>query len=156
MVPSIHERQRIKMEKIRPIFSSEHRHCDELFSVVETHVQKCDWHKAQTSLDEFVQEMERHFGKEEEVLFPALEERTGQTMGPTQVMRMEHGSMRQLFKDMQNAVTTQNSGQFLGLSETLLIMMQQHNYKEENILYPMADNVLADDVADILARTHSG
>lgn len=141
------------MENISRIFSSEHRHCDELFSVAEEYVQKCAWDKAQASFDEFVQEMERHIGKEEEVLFPALEERTGQTMGPTQVMRMEHESMRQLFKDMRDAVTTQNAGQFLGLSESLLILMQQHNYKEENILYPMADNVLAGDAADILART---
>lgn len=143
------------METLRQTFTAEHRHCDEVFSAVETHVQKGDWQQAQAGFEEFVREMERHLNKEEQVLFPAIEERTGQTMGPTQVMRMEHGSMRQLFNEMQDAVSAQDAEQFLGLSETLLIMMQQHNYKEENILYPMADNVLAGEAADILARTRS-
>ncbi len=46
----------------------------------------------------------------------------------------------------------QDTGRYLGFSETLLIMMQQHNLKEESILYPMADSVLADDQSQILSR----
>jgi len=32
-----------------------------------------------------------------------------------------------------------------GLSETLNMLMQQHNMKEENMLYPMSDQVLSSD-----------
>ena len=38
------------------------------------------------------------------------------------------------------------------LADTLLIMMQQHNMKEENILYPMCDQHLAGETPELLAR----
>lgn len=143
------------MEKISSTFTSNHRHCDELFSRSEEHVQQHDWQQAKEVLTKFVEEMEEHFSKEENVLFPALEGRTANAMGPTQVMRMEHEDMRQLMKDMQNDIEVQDADHYLGSSETLLIMMQQHNTKEENILYPMADNVLADDQEEILTRARA-
>jgi hemerythrin-like domain-containing protein len=87
--------------------------------------------------------MDRHFAMEEDVLFPAFEAKTGNTMGPTQVMRMEHEQMRALMNDMERAVTAGNDAEYLGLSETLNMIMQQHNLKEENMLYPMSDRVLA-------------
>lgn len=143
------------METISSVFSSEHGHCDELFSKTEAYVHAHDWDKAQASFDDYVQAMGRHFSKEEDVLFPAFEQRTGASSGPTRVMRLEHQDMRQLLKEMEEDLQAKNAEHFLGLSETLLIMMQQHNYKEENVLYPMADKVLAGDQADILARTRA-
>lgn len=143
------------MGKISSTFTSNHRHCDELFSRSEEHVQQHAWQQAKKVLTEFVEEMEGHFSKEENVLFPALEGRTANAMGPTRVMRMEHEDMRQLMKDMQSVIEAQDADHYLGLSETLLIMMQQHNTKEENILYPMADAALADEQEEILARAHA-
>ena len=37
----------------------------------------------------------------------------------------------------------QNSERYAGEAETLLIMMQQHNVKEEHVLYPMCDQRLS-------------
>jgi hemerythrin-like domain-containing protein len=76
------------------------------------------------------------------VLFPAFEARTGMSMGPTQVMRSEHEQMRGLIGDMARAAAEANRDGYLGLSETLNMLMQQHNLKEENMLYPMSDQVL--------------
>ena len=143
------------MEKISSTFTSDHRRCDELFSRSEEYVQQHDWQQAKDVLTKFIEETEGHFGREEKVLFPALEERTANAMGPTQVMRMEHEDMRQLMKDMQSNVEAQDADNYLGLSEAMLIMMQQHNAKEENILYPMADNVLEDDQEEILVRAQA-
>ena len=64
------------------------------------------------------------------------------TAGPTQVMRMEHQQMRALVQDLDNALAAQDKDEYLGLSETLMVMMQQHNMKEEMMLYPMmAQNI---------------
>ena len=41
---------------------------------------------------------------------------------------------------------------YLGVAETLLIMMQQHNMKEENVLYPMCDQHLAAEMAQVVQR----
>jgi len=41
--------------------------------------------------------------------------------------------------------TANDKDAYLGLSETLNMLMQQHNMKEENMLYPMSDQVLSSD-----------
>ena len=91
--------------------------------------------------------MERHLGVEEQELFPAFEEETGILTGPTEMMRMEHEQMRTLFAEMKEAMEQQNSDDYLGAAETLLIMMQQHNMKEEQILYSMMDQRLPEDAS---------
>ncbi len=149
----LRELKKTVMEKISGTFSSDHVRCDELFYRSEELVQRHEWWQAKETLQKFIKDMSEHFAREENLLFPALEKRTDNAMGPTQVMRMEHEDMRQLMTDMQNALEEQDVNRYLGLSETLLIMMQQHNTKEENILYPMADTVLAGDKEEILART---
>lgn len=86
------------------------------------------------------------------MLFPAFEERTGQTMGPTQMMRSEHLQMRQLFAEMATALEQRSKDQCLGLADTLMMIMQQHNMKEEQVLYPMTEQVLGVDAAGVLER----
>jgi hemerythrin-like domain-containing protein len=58
---------------------------------------------------------------------------------------MEHEQMRGLIQDMADAVAKTDDEGYLGLSETLNMLMQQHNLKEENMLYPMTDRVLGDE-----------
>ena len=110
------------------------------------------WDQGATAFQEFVDAMERHFTMEEGVLFPTFEQRTGMTSGPTQVMRMEHMQMRQLLADMDESVEEKDQEKYLGLSETLFMVMQQHNTKEEQIVYIMADQSLREKAADVLAQ----
>jgi hemerythrin-like domain-containing protein len=70
--------------------------------------------------------------------------------GPTEVMRMEHAQMRDLLQAMANAIAAGNQNRYLGLSETLNMLMQQHNLKEENMLYPMSDRVLGADSDSVI------
>ena len=48
-----------------------------------------------------------------------------------------------------------NTEDYLGQAETLLIMMQQHNMKEENILYPMCDQHLTEELPAVLQHLES-
>ena len=116
-------------------FSHDHRHCDELWATLEGDPSAAAWQV-------FEHAMRQHFAMEEEVLFPAFDSKTGMEMGPTFVMRTEHQQMNKVFDDMQQALAEKNSDGYLGLSETLLMLMQQHNMKEENILYPMCAQAL--------------
>ena len=140
------------MDTITQILSSEHSHCDQLFAQAEEAAVKKQWELATTGFTNFKAAMEQHFTKEEQVLFPSFEERTGQTGGPTAVMRMEHQQMRQVFDEMQKALTEQDSEEYLGSSETLLVLMQQHNLKEQQMLYPMTDQVFSREVPSILEQ----
>lgn len=85
-------------------------------------------------------------------MFPAFETRTGMTQGPTAMMRSEHRQMTDLLKQMAEAAARKDSDAFLGDAETLLIIMQQHNMKEEQMLYQMADQVLAGELEELIGR----
>jgi hemerythrin-like domain-containing protein len=120
-----------------------HKHCDELFAEAENACANGDWPPAEKGFARLRDELETHFATEEEILFPAFEEATGMTSGPTGIMRTEHRGMRELLAQMQGALVARDGDAFGGSAETLLILMQQHNVKEENILYPMCDKALA-------------
>ncbi len=96
--------------------------------------------------------MERHFQMEETVLFPTFVEISGMLQGPTQVMRMEHQQMRNLLARMSEAVSNGDPEEILEVGETMMILMQQHNVKEEGIFYPMADQHLASYQEELIER----
>lgn len=127
---------------ISETMSAHHRQCDEKFVNAEAVLAKGEWEKAEADFAAFRLVTEKHFSMEEDILFPEFESRTGQTSGPTQMMRSEHMQMRQLFDDVSQAIRQRDRHQALGLTETLMMIMQQHNMKEEQILYPMIDQVV--------------
>ena len=121
-----------------------HKYCDNLFAAVELAASKGLWTECREAFGVFRREMAAHFATEEEVLFPAFEADSGNASGPTQVMRLEHGQMNALMNVGEQAAAASDSNLLFGALDTLLILMQQHNMKEENILYPMCDRILAE------------
>lgn len=137
---------------IGEFLGADHRRCDESFIHLENAAQSQDVSGAKMHFARFHLAMEQHFAMEEEVFFPAFERATGMTQGPTMVMRMEHKQMRGLIAQAAQAL---GQGKLEGVSRagsTLMIVMRQHNIKEEQMLYPMADQHLGHDV-DGLVRS---
>jgi iron-sulfur cluster repair protein YtfE (RIC family) len=143
------------MSGITSALQQHHKLCDDDFVAAEDSARSGDWPGCASAYGKFRDELLAHFGVEEEVLFPAFESRTGMAGGPTQVMRGEHVQMRDLLRQMDAALDQKNADAFGGAAETLLIMMQQHNMKEENILYPMCDQALGQD-GDLQSRIAAG
>ena len=139
------------MPPIQKLMADDHRRCDDIFVEIERHIQAKHWELAQQAFDAFRQGVLQHFETEETILFPAFEAKTGMTQGPTQVMRGEHIEMRDLMQAAGDGLTARDNERYSGEAETLLIMMQQHNVKEENVLYPMCDQRLRDE-ADVLVN----
>ena len=131
------------MDQLTAPLVADHRHCDGLFATAEDAAQRADWAACRAHFDAFRAAMLHHFEVEEKVLFPAFEQATGMSMGPTAMMRSEHAQMRDLLENMAAVIVAGRRDDYLGMSETLLLYMQQHNLKEENVLYPMADQALA-------------
>jgi iron-sulfur cluster repair protein YtfE (RIC family) len=140
------------MTSLTTPLQNHHKHCDDLFADAEAAAQKRQWPVCDDLLARFRTELEAHFATEEEVLFPAFEATTGMTGGPTQVMRFEHGQMRELLAQLSAAAQSRDEVGFAGVAETLLVLLQQHNMKEENILYPMCDRSLGDETTQIGGR----
>ena len=132
------------MTSILAFMTQDHRRCDDSYAAAEEKVAARRWDEASQSWEIFRKALEAHLNREENYLFPAFEAKTGNTQGPTAVMRMEHEQMRSLVSEMDDAIVARDAESFLGLGETLMILTQQHNMKEEQILYPMSDQVLGD------------
>lgn len=140
------------MKSITEPLHDHHKFCDDIFADAESAAQDGNWHQCQVAFERFRKELEAHFFTEENDLFPAFENSTGMTGGPTHMMRIEHAQMRDLIAQMAHAVAAKDPDGFAGAGETLLVLMQQHNMKEENILYPMCDRALGASALDLADR----
>jgi len=142
------------MSNIKEFMSQDHADCDEIFAQMEEAV----GNKSTDALEKFEifqDSLTNHFKMEEMILFPMFEQKTGMINGPTQVMVMEHEQMRELLSKMESAVEVKDNDKFFGLSETLMILMQQHNMKEEQMLYTMIQEHLGDDADHVISRMRS-
>ncbi len=125
-----------------PWFTEDHRNCDRLWADVEGAVDDGNDDAAQAAHARFDAAMSRHLDMEEQVLFPALEAAGMPRMGPIHVMLMEHDQMRGVLRTMAGCA---DAGDWEGVADhgdTLLMLIQQHNVKEEAVLYPMAERLL--------------
>ncbi len=127
---------------INQFMTTDHRACDEQFAQLENIVDLENFEGAKAMFEEFHAHMCNHFDMEEKVMFPKYQSCEGGHCDPTPVMIMEHDQMRAIFIQMENALNENNKEKFLGQSEALLFTMQQHNMKEEQMMYNFADQAL--------------
>lgn len=133
---------------ITQYMKEEHRHCDNLFTDAEKAVIDGDFKKAEEQFIAFAEDTLKHFKKEEEVLFATFEEVTGNTQGPTRMMRFEHEQVRGLIGRMAGAIESHDKDAYLSVAESLMILLQQHNMKEEQMLYAMYDRMIPQNIKD--------
>jgi hemerythrin-like domain-containing protein len=131
------------MANINTYMTQHHRSCDHLLVEAEGPLAEGNWAEFSHAWGQFEAETLHHFDLEEEILFPEFEAQTGMTSGPTMVMRQEHAQVRSLFEQMQQAISEQATERAMGIVESTMLLIQQHNMKEEQILYPMSDAHLA-------------
>jgi len=122
--------------------TQEHRQCDTEFAKAEQLAAEGKWQETEEAFLLFADDTLRHFKREEEELFPAFEAQTGSAEGPTQVMRYEHEQVKGLIGKLSEAIESQDRDAYLSLCESTMILLQQHNMKEEQMLYAMCDRVL--------------
>lgn len=134
-------------------FEQDHRDCDARWVDVEELLDTEDMDAARPAWQKFDAGLRRHIAMEEEILFPAFEAASGMgSGGPTAAMRMEHQQMRGLLGQIAKAMEAGNAEQAMATGDTLLMLIQQHNIMEEGTLYPMAENILAGQWSDLVAR----
>ena len=135
------------------IMESHHKHCDTMYVTAENALNSGNEDEGKKLMAAFLWNMENHFQREENIIFPAFEQKTGMSgSGPTAVMRTEHQQIRGVLEEIKKSLDSGDYQEIFNQAETMLILIQQHNSKEENILYPMSDQHLGAEV-DQLART---
>lgn len=142
------------MSNIKEFLTNDHKKCDEVFAQMEDAVAN-NSDDALLKFEKFYDDLNNHFSMEEIVLFQALVQANNIVNNPTKLMEMEHEQMRELLSKMRNAIEEKNRDKFFSASETLMILMQQHNIKEEQILYTLAEQHLSDDADHLISRMRS-
>ena len=83
-----------------------------------------------------------HHGKEEDILFPALEAQVP-GFGPTAVMREEHVIGRRHVAAMEQAIDTANVDGFVAAATGYTELLRAHIAKEDDILFRIAQTMLS-------------
>ncbi|MCF8092489.1 MAG: hemerythrin domain-containing protein [Desulfotignum sp.] len=97
-----------------------------------------------------------HHGKEEDLLFPAMIQAGIPEQGPIEAMLSEHATGRSHIKTISQAFTrfksgdTAVAGALAHACEQYILLMLDHIYKENNILYPMGESRFSQDIDEKL------
>ena len=104
----------------------------------------------------FKSELERHIIWEEDILFPVFERKTGiKDGGPTSVMRMEHVQIKNHLQEIKRKLHTKINQDPCKEEVALFKVLESHNQKEENILYPGIDNLTSEREKELLIKQMS-
>jgi iron-sulfur cluster repair protein YtfE (RIC family) len=139
------------MESITSTMQEDHVLIDGFAERASVAAQARDWSSLRREGREFLRRLRRHIEMEENVLFPAFEQRTGMRReGPIQQMRIEHERMQPILAGMQAALAVNDVTGFELTLKSLLDILQPHNVKVEQMMYPMLDDAAGGDVQALL------
>ncbi len=91
--------------------------------------------------------LEAHAAAEDELLFPALEPHLGREAGPLAVMDGEHEEIRQSL-----SIIEQGGPEVVAQVKRLVHVLRHHIAKENQVLFPMAEQLLGSERLEELAQ----
>ncbi len=90
-----------------------------------------------------------HHAKEEDILFVELcKDEVQMRCNPTEQMLHEHDLGRDFIKKLEKGIEESNKDKIIENARGYAQLLQEHIFKEDNILYPMADEALNQDAKD--------
>jgi len=113
-----------------------------------------DWSKAlfelRDKVERFVKELDVHSRREEDVLFEMMAKHIGREVGPIAVMEYEHDTAKGLLKQFLQAARAVDGvierEQAIRIADDAIsaaAILSQHFLKEEQVLFPMAEQLLS-------------
>lgn len=97
-----------------------------------------------------------HHRKEEDILFKAMLESVDcMHCNPIPVMLHEHDEGRHYVKEMVEALVAENTEQLIENARNYCDLLQNHIYKEDNILYPMAEEALNEEQKEAVENQYA-
>jgi hemerythrin-like domain-containing protein len=139
------------MPTIGSYLEQDHARCDALLRQTQQSVRGASWRQARLDMAAFQHALERHLLIEERILFPAFERAIGRAVSPTAAMRSEHLRIRAVAQRLSDTIAAGDTESFVNHAEALLLVLHLHSEKEEGVLYPMIERVLARSSADLVA-----
>lgn len=101
-----------------------------------------------------------HHYKEEQVLFPVLEERDRGAAGQVSVLLSEHDAGREAVRGVLDNLprADEDAAARTAVAENLKLyafLLRLHIHKEDTVLFPLADGLLSDQEAELMADEFS-
>lgn len=97
-----------------------------------------------------------HHRKEEDILFTAmLEALENMHCNPIPVMLYEHEEGRKYVRGMEEAIANQNKELLIENAREYCILLENHIHKEDNVLYPMAEDALNDHQKELVEKKYT-
>jgi len=97
-----------------------------------------------------------HHRKEEDILFKAMLESVDcMHCNPIPVMLHEHDEGRHYVKEMIEALAAENTELLIENARNYCELLQNHIFKEDNILYPMAEEALNEEQKEAVENKYS-
>jgi iron-sulfur cluster repair protein YtfE (RIC family) len=145
-----HER---KPSDIKRFMDVDHRRVDRILTTFSA-LKRGDLAKASALFTRGREDLLRHIFWEEEMLFPAFEEKTNlRDSGPTVVMRQEHSQIRAGLEKIKDLLDDGKLADLDTAEQELAKILAVHNKKEELILYPMINkNLSSSERKELLMR----
>ena len=84
-------------------------------------------------------DVELHFKREEDALFPILGNYIGIETGPINVMLIEHNSCRELTGDLNKKMGSKDYKSIASAGKALIELLSEHEDKEDGILFQIAE-----------------
>ncbi|MBI4346700.1 MAG: hemerythrin domain-containing protein [Elusimicrobia bacterium] len=126
---------------ISAFFEQDHSEIDRILGAVAFDAPE----KAVPAFAEFDRRLERHIEWEEKILFPAVGAKAPALEGgPLRVMRFEHEQIRGSKATAASRLRAGDSKGARRAVDEMLAVLEGHNMKEEEILYPACDRLLTD------------
>ena len=143
------------MDTLGNYLAQDHARCDALLGQTERAVRAGQWADARRAMADFGYALERHLLIEERIIFPAFEHAVRDASYLTEAMRAEHLRVRAVCQRVADAVDGQSLQGFVEHAEALLLTLHQHSEKEEGVLYPMIERVLARRCPELLVAARA-
>ena len=145
---------------VTAVLSDEHVH---ILKVVNALVRECDVLRAEKLIDkvffskavDFIRNFadKFHHVKEEDILFVELcKDTVDMHCNPTEQMRYEHELGRGFVKAIEQSVSENNVAKVIDNSISYANLLQEHIFKEDNILFPMANEALSESAQASIAE----
>ena len=143
------------MATILEFMSVDHDRLDNKIRMYNTE-KLLDIERAESIFLLFKNELERHIIWEEDILFPVFERKTGiKDGGPTSVMRMEHIQIKDHLQEIQRKLHAKKVQDLCEEQVALFKLLESHNQKEENILYPGIDDLTSEQEKEQMVKQMS-
>lgn len=110
-------------------------------------------------VDTFVRELDPHSEREEGFLFPLMAKYLGRQVGPIAVMEYEHevaknnlNTFVEAMEQLEGPVDAERAKKIASYALQAHAILTDHFMKEENVLFPIAENILSAEEKEELGR----